>query len=156
MAKIMNPHMTPDAGSLECRLKGALRILDRYPVVPHKHALSKNSCFDLVLPERERRVAVRGFDLEELLVAWLQELLYLWTVEEFVARTFLVKIVPSGPQEAEEGWRLEGVVAGEAWDEARHEVYTDIKAVTYHNLHIRKETSRGGKTLYRVDVVLDV
>lgn len=109
-----------------------------------------------VEPVSQRTVRVEGLDAEELLVAWLQELLYLWTAEGFVACRFRVKTASPGAQGTKGAWRLEGSIEGERWDPGKHEAYTDIKAVTYHDLRIRRERSPEGGSVYRVDVVLDI
>ncbi|MBU1700616.1 MAG: archease [Candidatus Eisenbacteria bacterium] len=121
-------------------------------------------------PLVQRRVEVEGWDLEELLVSWLQEFLYLWSGSGFIGRRFQVRILPPSKQEpgeqdpekadvekagVENVWRLEGVITGEMWDPGRHEAYTDIKAATYHNLKIRSENPAGGKIIYRVALILD-
>lgn len=105
-----------------------------------------------VRPAEIRRVRVEGIDAEELLVSWLQELLYLWTPGGFIGCRFEVKTSPPRREEADEGrWSLVADVAGEPWDPARHEAFTDIKAATYHNLEIHREASR-----FSVDMILDI
>jgi SHS2 domain-containing protein len=118
--------------------------------------LSLGVALDRVRQAAEREVRLEGIDAEELFVSWLQELLFLWTVEGFVGCRFELKIHPPEGQESQGTWRLTGLVSGEAWDPERHEAYTDIKAVTYHNLDIRQERDRSGATAYRVDVILDI
>lgn len=104
----------------------------------------------------ERSLTVEGIDREELLVAWLSELLYLWTGAGFIAKRFQVKIEPPQGEEPDRPWRLTGLVEGEPWDPERHEAYTDIKAVTYHNLQIQEDRHESGQTSYRVEVILDI
>lgn len=111
-------------------------------------------------------------DLEELLVAWLQEILYRWQMQQAAYRDFHVDCVEAAA--AAETSSLPGDVAnelapplprasirararGEAWDPARHEAFTEIKAVTYHGLEIVRETSEDGhEDIFRVQIVLDI
>ena len=41
--------------------------------------------------------------------------------------------------ETEEGWSLSGVVAGERFELSRHGLKTLLKAVTYHQLSVRRD-----------------
>jgi SHS2 domain-containing protein len=88
-------------------------------------------------------VTVEATDRETLLVAWLNELLYLHEVEEFVAADFAVRDVTDT--------RLEAEVWGERVDRARHPLVGHVKAATYHLLHVRP--TNGG---WEAQVVVDV
>ncbi len=78
-----------------------------------------------------RLVSVEAIDLEEALIAWLQELIYLYEVERFVTREISMETVTSEIVMAR--------VRGELFDGDRHDARTDIKAATYHDLHIRRK-----------------
>jgi SHS2 domain-containing protein len=78
---------------------------------------------------RERRV--EADDLEGLLVAWLNDLLVLLSTDGFVPKTFVVDEVG--------GHRLRATVHGEPVDPARHHFRLDVKAATYHALHVRRD-----------------
>ena len=94
--------------------------------------------------EREaRQVEVKGDDAEGLLVAWLSEILYAFDAERFAAARAEVVSVGDG--------RVRGRLGGERFSEARHELRKAIKAVTWHNLKIKKTP-----TGYEVSIVLDV
>jgi SHS2 domain-containing protein len=81
-----------------------------------------------------REVEVRGSDLEDLLVRWLGELLYLCEGEGYLFREFsIVQLTPTS---------LKAAARGERFDPARHEFKTEIKAVTYHQV----EVSQKGET----------
>jgi len=99
----------------------------------------------------EEGVQIEGADLEELLVAWLQEILYQIEVRRRIYRTIDVSSIESGSA----GWRLRASVRGEAQDPSRHTLCAHIKAATYHGLKIEKEEGPAG-ALYRARVVLDV
>jgi len=81
-----------------------------------------------------REVEVRGSDLEDLLVRWLGELLYLCEGEGYLFREFsIVQLTPTS---------LKAAARGERFDPTRHEFKTEIKAVTYHQV----EVSQKGET----------
>lgn len=79
--------------------------------------------------QQEFEVKLEAPDMEQLLVDWLSELLYLSEVEETLFCEFEVRIT---------GTKLEGKARGEKIDLARHSFNTEIKAVTYHMLEIDK------------------
>ena len=102
----------------------------------------------MVEPGRAQRremlpVTVEATDRETLLVAWLNELLYLHEVERFVAADFAFRYVTDT--------RLEAEVWGERVDRARHPLVGHVKAATYHLLHVRP--TDGG---WEAQVVVDV
>lgn len=88
-------------------------------------------------------VQAEGVDREGLLVAWLNELLYLRDTQGFLGKRFELRSLP-GP-------RLEATVYGEEFDDCRHVRKTEVKAVTYHLLAV--EECPGG---VRTRVVYDI
>ena len=80
-----------------------------------------------VRPVGEGEVRVRGTDPPQLLVNWLQELLFLHETQRLLFVDFDVRI---------DGMVLAGKARGEAIDKARHELKLAIKAVTYHGLTV--------------------
>ncbi len=98
------------------------------------------SFFDLMVETQHidlaqaRTIFVEAPDRETLLVAWLGELLYLFEVHRLVFGKFSIRsLTPTA---------LQASVWGESYDPAKHRLKTAVKAVTYHQLHIREE--RGG------------
>ena len=79
---------------------------------------------------------------EELLVVFLNELLYLWDTEKFFPRIFSVMV---------EGGRLDADLTGETFDPGKHSVYKEVKAVTYHKFTIQQESD-----LLKATVFLDI
>jgi SHS2 domain-containing protein len=100
-----------------------------------------------VRPVEEDWIEVEGDDVEELLVSWLQEILYRLEVGRRLYREFRVTSI--------EVPRLRAIARGETLDPSRHVIQTDIKAATYHQLRITREDSPAG-TLYRTMIVLDI
>lgn len=76
-------------------------------------------------------INVSGISNEQLLVNWLQELLFLHEVKNFLFSKFTIKSLKNG--------LLTGSATGEKLDSSRHELLNHIKAVTYNNLEITKD-----------------
>lgn len=86
---------------------------------------------DGVMPREARMVWAQARDLEGLLAAWLNELLYLFETEDFIVKDCVVTV---SEDTAASHLGLEAQVRGERVDKARHIFKTAIKAVTYHQL----------------------
>jgi SHS2 domain-containing protein len=82
-------------------------------------------------------------NLEQLLVDWLSELLYLNSANNLVFGFFKVEI-------DEKKNKLSAKVFGEKFDISKHKVGTEIKAVTYHILEVNN------KKPYYVQVLFDI
>lgn len=91
----------------------------------------------------ERRIRIGRKDLNFLLVDWLNELLYLHDVESLLFKKFKVESV------GEEG--LKAAARGEPFQEGLHVIKTQVKAVTYHQIEVRKE-----KQGWKARVILDL
>ncbi len=96
-----------------------------------------------VRSSRAFALAVTSTDCEGLLVDWLSELNYLFLTQRLLFREFDV-------QELTEE-RLTATAFGEEFDADRHEIYTEVKAVTYHALYIRRFDSG-----YEAQVIFDL
>ncbi len=71
-----------------------------------------------------REIEVEGHDLVSLLIAWLNEFIFLFDTEYILFRTFEIE----GLTET----YLKGWASGEAYDAQRHALSSAIKAVTWH------------------------
>lgn len=96
--------------------------------------------------EGERSFELENESLEGLLVKWLSELLFYFETECVVFSDFVVRIYGSN-----RGKRLSASASFCHYDERRNGYAALIKAVTYHNLEIRRE-----KGIYSVEVIFDV
>ncbi len=75
-----------------------------------------------------RTLSISGSDIENLMVRWLSEILYLYDGEGFlVSDVAVLRLSDSG---------MEATVKGEKVEAGSHQFRTDVKAVTYHQLHI--------------------
>jgi SHS2 domain-containing protein len=88
-------------------------------------------------------VAVEAGDREGLLVAWLNELLYLYEVRGLIGADCTVLSLTETHLDAE--------VWGETVDRTRHVIVGHVKAVTYHQLHVGHAAGR-----WEASVVVDV
>lgn len=86
-----------------------------------------------VEPKEEVQIEVTGSDLQELLYNFLEELIVLIDADSMVFSKFNVNIL-----EGEDGYRLKARVWGERLDLEKHNPKIHIKAITYHEMEIRK------------------
>jgi SHS2 domain-containing protein len=98
---------------------------------------------ETVRRHRKRIVKVKADALDELLVHWLNELLFLFETQALVFGKF--EITFTGPTS------LRAVAMGESLDLSRHQLKTGIKAVTYHQLFVGQN-----KGLWECHVILDL
>jgi len=98
---------------------------------------------DCVEPRETRRIAAEGVDMDDLLVNFLRESLYLFNGERWLAKQFT--LLEFGDD------RLVSEAKGEPFDPDKHRIKTELKAVTYHQLGIRKTPKH-----FTTKVVFDV
>ena len=92
-------------------------------------------------------ISLSAQDPETLLVDFLNEVIFLFDSRRLLFRKLQLEAVElSGPRCV-----LRGVLSGEPFDPQRHELQTEIKAATFHDLVVRNE--RGGLS---ADVVFDL
>ena len=80
----------------------------------------------------QTEIEVSAESLEELMVAWLDELNFRHEVEEVFFRQVEIREISKAP------YRLVGVAYGEPADFTKHVVYTEIKSITYHQLIVEQ------------------
>jgi len=79
----------------------------------------------------EISIAATGDNPEDLLHAWLCELLAAFNVQGFVGKRCAIAHIESG--------QVQGRVSGEKLDLKRHAFHTEIKGVTYHDFKVWQE-----------------
>jgi SHS2 domain-containing protein len=89
-----------------------------------------------------RQVEVEAPDRETLLVAWLNELVFLFDTEQLLFSRFEISAISDT--------RLEGQAFGEKVDRGRHELKIGIKSATYHKLKVEPGP------VWCVEAVLDI
>jgi len=93
-----------------------------------------------VQPAITRRVQVEAPDPEDLAVDFLSQVLYAFGADGFLTARASVEVLAAG--RAGEPASVQAELAGEKYDPARHEIKTEVKAVTYHQLKIALEAGR--------------
>jgi len=91
-----------------------------------------------VNPAVTQPVTLEAASLEDLLVDWLNELLY-----RFEVRNLLVSAAQVTVDERGGRWQLDATIVGEPFDAACHPSRVLVKSATYHGLHVRATAVRG-------------
>ena len=99
-----------------------------------------------VAPVVTQSVTLESSSLEDLLVDWLNELLYRFEVQNLLVSDATVTL-----RETAGRWNLEGRVAGETFDPAKHPSRVLVKGATYHGLHITRE-----QATWKTRIVFDI
>lgn len=77
-----------------------------------------------------RLVTLEAADQEELLVRWLQELIFVFQCDHvYATQTDVVRLTAR---------RLQASVSGVRWDDASGGELREVKAVTYHKLQVER------------------
>ncbi len=98
-----------------------------------------------VSPKEVREINVEEEDLGDLLVSWLTELLAIKDIENMLFGKFEVKIDRKNGK-----YILSGKAYGEK-AKKEHEPETEVKAITYHRMEIKKEDS-----LWKAKFIVDI
>ena len=97
-----------------------------------------------VNPVESFKLEVEGDTIEDLLYSYMAELIFIKDTEKVFLSKFDIEISPDNAT-------LKAVARGEPIDYNKHTIKTDVKAVTYHDLHVRKD-----KAGYSVRMILDL
>lgn len=90
-----------------------------------------------------RKIEIGKESLECLIVDWLTELLFLHEVEGLLFREFRIESIDDNGLKAE--------VGGEEFKEGFHVIKTQVKAITYHQIEVKKEDS-----FWKARIILDL
>ncbi|MBD3183091.1 archease [Candidatus Poribacteria bacterium] len=88
-------------------------------------------------------IKVSADDIQDLLIAWLDELLFIYETEYFLCRRTAIEYIDETS--------LKAHVFGEKIDPRRHDIKLEIKSVTYHQHKVEK-TEDG----YQARVIFDL
>lgn len=94
-------------------------------------------------PIEQIKISLEADTPEELFHDWLSEINYYFLVHQKMFSTFKVEKI--------ESTNLEIICFGEVFDETKHQLITEIKAVTYHQLYIKEEAGK-----WKAQVIFDV
>lgn len=93
--------------------------------------------------EFEENITVEAEGYEELLVRWLQELLYFFHQKHaYLSQVLAIRITQS---------RIEAAIQCRAWDESCAQAFQEVKAITYHKLRV----DQCGE-VWHANVILDI
>jgi SHS2 domain-containing protein len=98
---------------------------------------------ETIQSKETRTISLQANDLEELLIDWLNEFIYLFDTQGLLFRDFDLLFLNAQS--------LEATVRGESYDESRHPIETIVKSATHHQLHIRRE-----KGVWKAQIILDL
>jgi protein archease len=93
-----------------------------------------------------KKIKISERTLEELLVSFLSELNFLLQVEKWIFNEIDIIEVAEKDQ-----WMLETTLLGELFDNNKHDLKTEIKAITFHQMNI--EYING---IYKTKIVFDI
>lgn len=99
-----------------------------------------------VVPSVTQSVTLEAGSLEDLLVDFLNELLYRFEVQNMLVSDTTVAL-----REVDHRWYLEASIGGEPFDPARHPARVLIKSATYHGLRVTRESGA-----WRARIVFDI
>jgi len=102
----------------------------------------------MVAPEQvqvrvSREIVVEGHDTISLLIAWLNELIFLFDTEYLLLHQFQIDVLTET--------QLKARASGEPYDAQRHDLSSAIKAVTWHEAVV--EQTDGG---YKARIIFDI
>lgn len=86
---------------------------------------------DHIREKEKKTLSVKAANKESLLVNWLNEILFLFEKERFLAHRILF--------EKFDGSEIRAALWGEIYDPARHGHFSEVKAVTYHQLELGED-----------------
>ncbi len=89
------------------------------------------------------RLNLKAPNIEELLVSWLRELLYQYNTKEILFKEFTIEQLSEN--------QIKAKAKGERFNPQKHELKTEVKAITYHGL--KAEQTKDG---WQAEVIFDV
>jgi SHS2 domain-containing protein len=104
-----------------------------------------------VEPRAEIDIHVCGYDIENLIYKWLEELLYYHDAYNYVFSKFIIKKLREEYSNVERNICIHAKVYGEEFTYEKHEPRTVVKAVTYHQMRIGRIDD-----MIFIDVVFDI
>ena len=108
-----------------------------------KETLFENN---IIEEKEEQKIKITENDLELLLVKFLDELNFL-----FQTKRWICSFVKEISFQKNNAWSLSGLLSGEKFNEGKHPVSLEIKAVTFHQMEIKNIHGR-----YTTRIVFDI
>ena len=98
---------------------------------------------DQVEIQETREFGIQAVTLDDLIVQFLNHLLYLHEVEGFIPKKYQLKVSKSRI--------IQGIISGEKFNPAKHQIYDEVKAVTYHQLKVEHQDNE-----WMIQVICDL
>lgn len=99
-----------------------------------------------VNPKDSKDISLQAENREELLVSWLNEIIYLSASKSMLFSRFEVSEIDER--------HLKAKIFGEGFDTTRHQIETEFKAATYHRLKISNSTLPEGGL--QAEIIFDI
>ena len=103
--------------------------------------------FKIMSPIIEKTIEIEAEDKEALLFDFLSEFLYLFDVEELIFNKINVHFIKKDRGK----YYLRAKVSGEKFDKQKHELGTEVKAITYSFMSIEEK-----KKNVKINIVFDI
>ena len=100
-----------------------------------------------ISPKIEKIIEITAEDKYALCIDFLTEFLYLFDVEDLVFGNVSVESI----QKIEEKYKLIALAKGETFDKEKHEIGTEVKAITYSFMNIEEKEKR-----VEISIVFDI
>jgi len=84
-------------------------------------------------------ITAAGIDKADLMINWLRELLFFWNGRERLVKRVQVEQIRDA--------RIRASLWHDPYDPDAHEILSDIKAVTYHGIKVKKSNGRWTATI---------
>ena len=104
------------------------------------------SDLEKISPVIEKKIRIEAEDKEALLFDFLSEFLFIFDVEELVFNKINVQYI----KKKKDNYELEAILNGEKFDKKKHEIGTEVKAITYSFMNIDE------KNKVEIKIVFDI
>jgi len=98
-----------------------------------------------IKPKISKSVEIKSEDIYGLLYDWITELLILLDSDFFIASQYDIKITKN------KEYVLTGSITGDIYNTDNYNYKTEVKAITYHNMDIKKIGNK-----YKLNFILDL
>lgn len=100
-----------------------------------------------ISPKREKIMNINAEDKEALLFDFLSELLYIFDVEHLIFSKITIDSIKKSNNEFE----LRAILEGEEFNKEKHEIGTEVKAITYSYMKIENNDD-----IWEIEIVFDI
>jgi SHS2 domain-containing protein len=95
-----------------------------------------------ILKGKERTIGLTSDTLDDLVIDWCRELLYIFSVKGFIPKEYNLRIKDNS---------LQARLRGDRFDTKRHRIRIEIKNPTYHDFFLEEKNGR-----YTTRIIFDV